>query len=243
MRSSASQVTTKTIAEPPAVPARVLFWLTLSALAMSVATVIGMTEYSRSMERWVEHSTLVYQTTRSGLLDLTGPIPGGTRIIVDAAGSNPARAIARFDSVGDLTQDNPTQQARVRTIRELAGQWASAIRYGTPVAPGLAAAVESKVDEFLAEESRLYAARSTRFHRAQIATAATVTIELVFVALIVVAYSRRIAQFAVEANALQNQLEEQATELEAQALDLEVTNHELREAAAEVARARERDSA
>ncbi len=239
---SSRRQTTNTTADPSAAPARLLFWLALAALAVSIATVIGMTAYSRAMERWVEHSTLVYQMTRSALLDLTGPIPTGNRVIVGAGGSNPERAIARFDSIGDLTKDNPGQQTRIRAVRELAGQWASAIRYGTAVAPGLAAAVESRVREFLAEESRLYDERSKRFHRMQTATAVTVTIELLFVALIVVAYSRRIARSIAEATALQNQLEEQATELEAQALELEVTNHELREAAAEVARVRERDS-
>jgi PAS domain S-box-containing protein len=191
-----------------------------------VATVVGMTAYSRNMEHWVEHTTTVYQTTRSGLLDLTGS-PSGRQATPSA--TNPERAIARFDSVGDLTADNAMQQARMRSIRELAGQWTRAGRAGTAVAPGLADATESKVREFLAEEQRLYRVRSDRFHEAQTATAVTVAIELAFVALLIVVYSRRIARHVAAANEQQDRLEEQATELEEQALELEVSNHELRE--------------
>jgi hypothetical protein len=223
-------VTTKAAVDPPAAPARLFFWLALTAVALSIATVGAMTAYSRAMERWVEHSTVVYQTTRSALLDLTGPIPTGNRVIVSVAGSDPERAIARLDSVGDMTSDNPAQQTRIRAVRELAGEWATSIRRGTAVAPALAAAVDLQVRQFLADEQRLYQARVNRFHRTQTATAAAVAIELIFVGLIIVGYARRIARYVAAANELQRQLEEQAAELEAQALELEVSNHELREA-------------
>jgi len=235
------RVTTNAAVNPPAPPARLFFWLSLIALAVSIVTVIAMTAYSRAMERWVEHSTLVYQTTRSALLDLTGPIPTGNRIVINVAGSDPERAIARFDSVGDLTRDNPGQQTRMRAIRELAGEWATAIRRGATVAPGLAGAVDLQVRQFLAEEQRLYDVRVHRFHMTQNATAAAVAIELAFVGLILVAYARRIARQMAEAAAFQRQLEEQAAELQEQTLQLEVSNHELREAAA--ATAREHESA
>jgi PAS domain-containing protein len=233
------RVKIKAAVDAPTAPGRLFFGLALTALGLSAVTVVGMTAYSRSMERWVEHSTLVYQTTRSALLDLTGPIPTGNRVILSVAGSDPERAIARFDSVGDMTRDNPAQQTRMRGIRELAGEWATAIRRGAPVAPALAAAVDLQVRQFLTDEQQLYDLRLNRFHRMQIATVVAVVIELAFVGLIVVAYSRRIAQHIAQANVLQRQLEDQAAELEEQTMELEVSNHELRESGLQAEREHE----
>ena len=219
----------KRVAEHPAAPARALFWLALAALAAVIATVVAMTTYSRKMQAWVEQTTLVYQTSRSALLDLTGPI-SHTGVVAAMPGFSAERAIARFDSVAELTRDNPQQQARIRSIRELAAQWALATRAGKSVAPGLALAIESSAQEFLAEEQRVYRARSDRFHDAEDAMVIAVTIELGIVGLILVAYARRIDRHIVAAAAQQQQVEEQAAELEEQALELEVSNHEMREA-------------
>jgi PAS domain S-box-containing protein len=221
------------IAELPSAPARPLFWLALAALVVSIATVLAMTAYARGVQRWTEHSTRVYQTTRSGLLDLTGSLPRSDGAAATGR-SHPERAIARFDSVGDLTSDNPIQQARMRDIRELTGEWANASRAGAGVAPGLAEAVEEKLREFLTEEQRLYRVRSDRFRRAQTATAFAVTLELTFVALIMIMYARRISRHVVAAYAQQQQLEEQAAEVEEQAMELEISNHELRSALEQV---------
>lgn len=225
--------------EHPGAPARPLYWLALTSLGVSIVTVLAMTAYSRHMERLVEQNTHVYQMTRSGLLDVTGPLPragpgSGGPFALDAA-----RAIARFDSAADSTR-NPTQMARIRSIRELAGQWSSAVMSRPSVAPGLASAIESNVQEFLAEEQRLYRVRSSQFHRAQVATATTVTLELVFVAVILIIYSQRIARDMTAANEQQLRLEEQAAELEEQALELEISNHELREAVRRIEQAREK---
>src|ERR1700761_5846781 len=95
LKSATSAATRKTVAEYPGQPARSLFWLALAALAVCAVTVVAMTAYSRNMEHWVEHTTAVYQTTRSGLLDLTGPI--ASRQPTPSL-ANPGRAIARFDS-------------------------------------------------------------------------------------------------------------------------------------------------
>jgi hypothetical protein len=223
---------------PPALTsARTLFWLAIAALGLSVVTVFAMTAYSRDMQHWVEFTTRMYQTTRSALLDVTGPLPRGDSTGMAAFAVNARSAIARFDTVGDSIRDNPLQMQRIRAIRELAGQWSKAIRDRPAAAPGLAAAIESKVEAFLTEEQQLYQVRSDRFHRAQAATAITITVELAFVAAILVAYSRRIAADAAAAAEQQQQLEEQAAQLEEQTMELEIANHELREA---LARADER---
>jgi len=209
-----------------------LFWLTLAALALSAATVIGMTAYTRYMERWVEHSTRMYQTTRSAMLDVTGPLSRGDSIAMSSFHVDAASAIARFDTVGDSTRNDPIQLQRMRVIRELAGEWSSALRNHPAAAPALAAAIEEKVREFLVEEQRLRVVRSSRFHRAQVTTAVAVTLELALVAAILIAYSRQIATAAAAAAARQQRLEEQAAQLQRQTLELEVSNHELREALA-----------
>jgi signal transduction histidine kinase/ActR/RegA family two-component response regulator len=211
---------------PPVAPARSLFWLAVVSLGLCLLTIIGTTAYSRGAQELVEHTTVVYQTTRSALLDLTGPLR-----TVDAAqpGVNPDRAIARFDSVADLTADNPSQQARMRAIREIAGSWAVAARANTAAAPGLAAAVESSVRTFLAEEQRLYRVRSDRFHRAQTITDIVVAVELVAVAVLLAMYRRRTLDELRTIADQQSRLDEQALALQQQAVDLEVANHELRE--------------
>lgn len=227
---------TKPPAEHPAAPARALFWLSLAALALSVVTVIGMTAYSRNMQRWVEHSALVYEMTRSAQFDLTGVMPGEAG--GGPMGREPERAVARFDSVALLTADNPSQQSRIRAIRERAGRWIAAQREQAGVAAGLAVAIDADIADFLAEEQRLYRERADRFHNIQITTAVAVALELVFVALIVTAYSRRIKQHVAASAEQQQRLEEQAAELEDQTLELEVSNHELREAMAREERER-----
>jgi signal transduction histidine kinase len=211
----------------PVAPARSLFRLALAALGLCLATVIALTAYSRDLQGRVEHTTLVYQTTRSALLDLTGTVPGAADTV--ESGASPGRAIARFDSVADLTADDPGQQARMRAIREIAGSWAVAARRNAAAAPGLAAAVESRVRAFLAEEQRLYRIRSSRFHRAQAITILVVAVELALVAGLLVMYRRRTLGELRAAADLQTRLDEQALLLQHQAVDLEVANHELRE--------------
>jgi hypothetical protein len=221
----------------PAPPGRRLFWLAQASLALSAATVIGMTLYTRYMERFVEHTTRMYQTTRSAMLDVTGPLSRGDSLAMSSFHVDAARAIARFDTVGDSTSNNPLQFERMRAIRELAGQWAGALRDRPAAAPGIASAIEEKVREFLIAEERLHRFRSTLFHRAQAATAIAVTLELAVVAAILVGYSRKVAKATTEAHARQQRLQEQAARLHEQTLELEISNHELREAAARDERA------
>jgi PAS domain-containing protein len=232
--SSATTDTTAARATAPTTRAGIFFWLALVALGLSVVTVIAMTAYTRRMERWLEHTTWVHQTTRSALLDVTGPLPRTDRVSAGSFSVDAARAIARFDTVGDSTSDNPAQMTRMRAIRELAGEWSNAVLARPAVAPGLASAIEAKVQEFLAEEERLYRMRADRFQQAQSATAITVALELVFVAAILIAYARRNARDIAVANEQQQRLEEQAAEVEEQAMELEISNHELRQAATQI---------
>jgi PAS domain S-box-containing protein len=228
------------IPTPGSVRAR--FWAALVALAATVVTVVALTEYQHSTHEWVEHTRLVFQTTRTALLDIASTEVRFSEQVHDSAGGGAVRvdplvaatALARLDSVIAMTADNLSQNTHIRRIREMAAQWATAVtdtsRANDAAAAALQAALVGLSDDFIGTETALYDARLTTFQRAQKITLVVIVLEMLFVAFVLFGYSRKIdTQFA----ALDEQhhvLLDQSAKLQEQAVELEVSNQELFEA-------------
>ena len=158
-----------------------------------------------------------------------------------------ARAIhaAKLDSLVSLTADNPSQQQRARAIGAALLSWDDSFAQPaltgrlTPSARRLAGkqlfdAVRLRFAEFVVAEEVLYEARVSRTHLLVILAQITFLLPLSLLTVLFVRVGRRVAKQGDHVIQQQQQLEEQAIELEQQVEVMETANRELGETVTEL---------
>ncbi|HEY4132153.1 MAG TPA: PAS domain-containing protein, partial [Gemmatimonadaceae bacterium] len=222
---------------------RSALWIALGALAAIAFTVLAMSAYQRSTYDWVEHSRVVFQTGRAAVFNLART----QQTLADEARRNVPTSVdtttvrdvvlAPLDTIVALTSDNARQNAVARELQNRARRWGSVVATSDAAHAAvpaetlsvLAHATDSTAQVFLNAESRLYNLRLERFERAQATAGIIILLEVVFVGLVLLTYSRRLGDYLTRVVEQRERLEEQAAALQNQAAELEVINQELNE--------------
>ncbi|MEO6211388.1 MAG: PAS domain S-box protein [Gemmatimonadaceae bacterium] len=235
----------------------------IAALAAIVITVGLMTFLTWQSAHWVRHTRTV-QFTAARALDLSlGRRSSIEEYLITGdsatrANETHARSALQLvlDSLTTLTADNATQQAQLlrisAAVRKWDGTYADRVllahssdarsQIGREEGAGVAAfaSVRAGLDAFLAEESALYRARTTRNTIWRWTEVVVVALEAMLVFVLLARMRAAVLAQAAATLEHQEQLEDQAVELEAQAAEqemltaeLQVANTELTDAAVE----------
>jgi PAS domain S-box-containing protein len=249
---------------------RRVFWVAGLAL-LAVAATFGVLDTARTRtQRWVHHSRDVARLAHRGLtlaIDREGGIHGylltGDRGLLESTVAAQAQLPAKLDSLATLTADNPIQRRRALIARDAVDRWErefaapilalsdrraarEALEAASPRGKALFDNVRSSFAAFIDAEEALYAKRVEREDLLRRIAVRVVVLEIL--ALIAVLLMLRI-QLIDQTTAVfeqQQQLGEQAVELEermqgaqAMAAQLEASNAELSRSMIAVEQARD----
>jgi two-component system cell cycle sensor histidine kinase/response regulator CckA len=241
----------------------------ISALLALALTVALMTLLTWQSSQLVRHTRMVQLAGARALdLALDRQTSIGGYLITEDTASLASERRARpglqlvLDSLAVLTADNPAQKAKLRQIGLAIAGWDHT--YADPVLQARSAAerahigVETRagatafapartlLEQFLAEENSLYAARAQRNALWRWGEVVVVGVEAFIVLLVLMRLRHEVLARVAQTLEQQVQLEDQAIELEAQAAeqellttDLEMANRELMEATVKAVQARD----
>ena len=238
---------------------RRLFW-TAAFAVLILAIAISVLYFARQRsERWVRNARELGRISREAQTFATDRETGirGFLLTRDTVTLEPERQArlhltAAVDSLVELTDGNPEQNARAHAVRAAAARWDE--DYARPIlsAPAQQAASTDELrrrelagkalfDEFrkansafLNAEDALYVARVRNDRHVEALSSIIMLVSTIALALVLWWMHRRVSEQARGLLDQQAQLEEQAVELEESTAEIEATNDELQEAAADL---------